>query len=218
VNANPGIFLSSDWVHPAQLRAFLAGRDVSTSTSQSTLSVKLEPSQASVSIRPQEPRVKTEDSGLPTIDLTSPARPAVRTRQFVENRTEIIEILSSDDEMEVEASLRPSGASSDPPDPSDSLDHNDSDNESEDLASVALSTTFWGDANIISHAIDGPARINRQGKVERVEYLDQIPSFFPVPRKKTAYILDLRDEKFDYVDADGVPLCADRLILNKVFI
>jgi hypothetical protein len=64
---------------------------------------------------------------------------------------------------------------------------------------VALSTTFWGDANIISRAIDDPATIliNRQGKVERVEYLDQIPSFFPVPRTKNAYILDLRDEKFD---------------------
>ncbi|KAJ7834659.1 hypothetical protein B0H14DRAFT_3461961 [Mycena olivaceomarginata] len=35
------------------------------------------------------------------------------------------------------------------------------------------------------------------GKVECVEYLDQIPSFFPVPRTKNAYILDLRDEKFD---------------------
>jgi hypothetical protein len=75
---------------------------------------------------------------------------------------------------------------------------------------VALLTTFWGDTNIISRAIVGPATINRQGKVERVEYLDQIPSFFPVPRKKTAYILDLRDEHFDYVDADGVPLRADR--------
>ncbi|KAJ7310898.1 hypothetical protein DFH08DRAFT_1045769 [Mycena albidolilacea] len=38
---------------------------------------------------------------------------------------------------------------SDPPDPSNSLDHNDSDDEPGDLASVALSTTFWGDANII---------------------------------------------------------------------
>jgi hypothetical protein len=123
----------------------------------------------------------------------------VRTRYFVENRTEIIEILSSDDEMEVEASLWPSGMSSDPPDPSHFLDHNDYDEDPQDPASVALSPTFWGDANIISRAIDDPATIsiNRQGKVERVEYLDQIPSFFPVPRTKNAYILDLRDEKFD---------------------
>jgi hypothetical protein len=67
---------------------------------------------------------------------------------------------------------------------------------------LALSTTFLGDANIISRTIDGPGTINRQGKVEYVEYLDQIPSFFPVPRKKkTTYILDLCDKQFDYVDA-----------------
>ncbi|KAJ7851544.1 hypothetical protein B0H14DRAFT_2581404 [Mycena olivaceomarginata] len=60
------------------LRAFFASRNVSTSTCQSPISVKLEPSQAFVSIRPQESRVKTEDSGSPTIDLTSLARPAIR--------------------------------------------------------------------------------------------------------------------------------------------
>ncbi|KAJ7793559.1 hypothetical protein B0H14DRAFT_2622726 [Mycena olivaceomarginata] len=117
------------------------------------------PGFSSVSIRPQEPHVKTEDS-------------------------EIIEIISSDDKMEVEASLQLSGMSSDPPDPSDSLDHNDSDDEPADLVSVALSTTFWGDTNIIPCAIGGVATINRQGKVECVEYLDQILSFFPVPRKQ----------------------------------
>jgi hypothetical protein len=168
VNANPGIFLSSDWVHPAQLRAFLAGHDALNSTCQATSSIKLEPSRASVFISPQEPHVKTEDLDAPTIDLVSPARAsmysAVRTRYFVENHTEIIEILSSDDEMEVEASLWPSGMSSDPPNPSHFLDHNDSDEDPQDPASVALSTTFWGDANIISR---------------------------------------LRDEKFDYVDANG---------------
>ncbi|KAJ7832804.1 hypothetical protein B0H14DRAFT_2591912 [Mycena olivaceomarginata] len=100
------------------------------------------------------------------------------------------DLLAFRDSMEVEASLQPSGASSDPPDPSDSLDHKDSvsDDEPGDLASVALSTTFWGDANIISRTIDGPATINRQGKVKHVEYMDQIPSFFPVPRKKKPHI------------------------------
>ncbi|KAJ7853077.1 hypothetical protein B0H14DRAFT_3655800 [Mycena olivaceomarginata] len=189
------------------------GLDASTSTCQSTISVKLEPSQASVSICPQETRVKTEDSGLPTIDLTSPARPAVRTRQFVENRKEIIEILSSDDEMEVEASLWPSGASSDPPDPSDSLDHNDSDDEPEDLASVALLTTFWGDTNIISRAIVGPATIKStgQGRACRVPGSNSI--LLPVPRKKTAYILDLRDIQGEGWDTDIVFAKAELPIL-----
>ncbi|KAJ7787636.1 hypothetical protein B0H14DRAFT_2629116 [Mycena olivaceomarginata] len=59
VNVNPGIFLSSDWVYPAQLRVFLAGRDVSTSTCQSTISVKLEPSQACLH---PSPRTTCQDS------------------------------------------------------------------------------------------------------------------------------------------------------------
>jgi hypothetical protein len=194
---------------------------MSSSTRPSAVPVKLEASQASFSTRPDEPRVKTEDPGGCTIDLTSPARPSmpsttVRTRQLVENRSEIIEILSLDDEMEVEASLQPSGASSDPPEPPYSFGHDDSDDEPDTSASVSLSTTYWGDANIISTAIDSPATINRQTRVERVEYLDQIPSFFPVPRRKTAYILDLRDDEFDFVDKDGNPIRADALILNKV--
>ncbi|KAJ7892572.1 hypothetical protein B0H14DRAFT_3685071 [Mycena olivaceomarginata] len=139
VNANPGIFLSSDWVHPAQLRAFLAGHDALNSTCQATSSIKLEPSRASVFISPQEPHVKTEDLDAPTIDLVSPARASmystVQMCYFVENRTEIIEILSSDDEMEVEASLWLSGMSSDPPDPSHFLDHNDSNEDPQDPAS-----------------------------------------------------------------------------------
>jgi hypothetical protein len=57
---------------------FFAGHNVSTSTCQFPISVKLELSQAFVSIRPQESRVKTEDSGSPTIDLTSLARPAIQ--------------------------------------------------------------------------------------------------------------------------------------------
>ncbi|KAJ7301874.1 hypothetical protein DFH08DRAFT_827167 [Mycena albidolilacea] len=220
VNAHPSIFLSTDWVHPAQLQVFLSGRDMPFSTRPSVVPVKLEASQASFSTRPEEPRVKTEDPGGCTIDLTSPARPlmpltTVRTCQLVENHSEIIEILSSDDEMEVEASLQPSGASSDPPEPPYSFGHDDSDDEPDTSASVSLSTTYWGDANIISTAIDSLATINQQTRVDRVEYLDQIPSFFPVPCRKTAYILDLRNDEFDFVDKDGNPIRADTLILNK---
>jgi hypothetical protein len=145
VAANPANFLTLDWVHPGQLPAFLAHRDVSSSTRPSAVFVKLEASDASVSIRPGKPRVKTEDSGALTIDLTSPARrslsSSLRTRELLEGDNETIEILSSDDEMEVEASLRPSAASSDPPElaapdpepasfgPSDPIASNDNSDE-----------------------------------------------------------------------------------------
>jgi hypothetical protein len=69
-------------------------------------------------------RVKSEDSDTHILDLKSPlqflnASSAVRTRKLAHkhNDTDIYEILSSEDEMEVEAALRPSGASSDPPQP-----------------------------------------------------------------------------------------------------
>ncbi|KAJ7176340.1 hypothetical protein C8R43DRAFT_1102271 [Mycena crocata] len=216
ITANPGLFLNLDWVHPVPLRAFLMNRDAST-TQRSVATVKQEPS---VSIRP-EPRVKTEDFGMEIIDLTSPPRPSrtstARTRPTINNHPEIIELPSSEDELEVEASLQPSGASSNPPDASElfTLSDLDSEAEPEVPAVVALSTTVWGDVDFISRAIDGPATINRQSKVVRVEYLNDIPSFLPVPRNKTAFILDLRDPKFDFADADGVLLRAHTLILNK---
>jgi hypothetical protein len=78
-----------------------------------------------------------------------------------------------------------------------------------------LSTTVWYDTDIVSKTIDGLAKINRQTKVERVEYLNNvIPSYFPVPRTRTAFILDLRDPKFDFYDKAGDPLLADTLILD----
>jgi hypothetical protein len=96
-------------------------------------------------IRSGKPRVKTEDSGALTIDLTSPVRrslsSSLRTRELLEGDNETIEILSSDDEMEVEASVRPSTASSDPPElaapdpepasfgPSDPIASNDNSDE-----------------------------------------------------------------------------------------
>ncbi|KAJ7476811.1 hypothetical protein FB451DRAFT_1366387 [Mycena latifolia] len=215
ITANPGLFLNLDWVHPVPLRAFLLNRDAST-TRRSFVTVKQEPSG---SIRP-EPRVKTEDSGVQIIDLTSPPRPsrssAARTCPIINNHPDIFEI-TSEDELAVEALLQPSGASSNPPDPSEpfTLSDSDSDAEPDVPAAVALSTTVWGDANFISRAIDGPATINRQSKVERVEYLNDIPSFLPVPRNKTAFVLDLRDAKFDFVDDGGELLRADTLILDK---
>ncbi|KAF8174201.1 hypothetical protein K438DRAFT_1980501 [Mycena galopus ATCC 62051] len=93
VDPNPRIFLNSDWVHPAQLRAFLINTG-----STLTVPVKAESIDASGSL--PGPHAKVED--ITGLSLPSPvARP----------------ILSSDDESEVEASLWPSDTSSDPPNP-----------------------------------------------------------------------------------------------------
>lgn len=42
------------------------------------------------------------------------------------------------------------------------------------------------------------------------------PSYWPAPRVPTAYILDLRDSKFDFIDEHGDALTADALIKNRV--
>ncbi|KAJ6518252.1 hypothetical protein C8R47DRAFT_1031643 [Mycena vitilis] len=222
IAANPAVFLNLDWVHPAQLRAFMESRQPFTLTA-STRPVKVEAFDASVSIRPDS-RVKSEGSIVDlSSDPSSPpphlSRAPVRTRQILDNDVDVIEILSSDDELEVEVSLRPSGASSDPPSASDydapSKDSDSDDDDIEGSAVETLSTTEWFDPDIIARAIDGLAHINRQTKVQRVEYLNSIPSYFPVFREPTAVILDLRDPKFDFYDDDGELLRADALILDK---
>ncbi|KAJ7681103.1 hypothetical protein B0H17DRAFT_1206046 [Mycena rosella] len=214
VTANPSVFLNLDWVHLAHLRAFLRDRRPAIA-SLASVPVKTEASEASVPIR-SAVQVKLEDSGagIPLFQSTS-ASAAIRTRRLLEDDIEVFEILSSSDELEVEEVLKPSGASSDPPEPSAPLE-SDSDAEPEHSCPEILSDTVWYDTDIKSKAIDGPAPINRQTKVMRVEYLDDVPSNFPVPRIPTAYILDLRSPKFNFMSNNtNELLCLDTLILDK---
>ncbi|KAJ7649280.1 hypothetical protein B0H17DRAFT_1215320 [Mycena rosella] len=214
VTANPSVFLNLDWVHLAHLRAFLRDRRPAIA-SLASVPVKTEASEASVPIR-SAVQVKLEDfgAGIPLFQSTS-ASAAIRTRRLLEDDIEVFEILSSSDELEVEEVLKPSGASSDPPEPSAPLE-SDSDAEPEHSCPEILSDTVWYDTDIKSKAIDGPAPINRQTKVMRVEYLDDVPSNFPVPRIPTAYILDLRNPKFNFMSNNtNELLCLDTLILDK---
>lgn len=51
--------------------------------------------------------------------------------------------------------------------------------------------------------------------VERVEYLDQLPSLWPVPPIPTLFIVDLYDPKYSFDGPNG-PLAPDGLIKDKV--
>ena len=51
-----------------------------------------------------------------------------------------------------------------------------------------------------------------------VEYLDDLPSYWPIPEVNVVYILDLSDPKSDIKDKDGKLLPVDALICNKVHI
>ncbi|KAJ7764105.1 hypothetical protein DFH07DRAFT_1059148 [Mycena maculata] len=75
-----------------------------------------------------------------------------------------------------------------------------------------------GSEDLISKVIHGLANINRQTKVQSVEYLNDVPSGFPVPWIATAYILDLRDYKFNLReddDSEGELLSVDSIILDR---
>lgn len=205
-----------------------------TRSSPSTRVIKEERVEASYPL--SETRVK-EEAWDAIIDLSTPPRNTVKTRTLVENDVEIHEILSSDEEMDVvEEILQPrrmlNGGEKHAvtpvpraePDSDDILGPGSDDitvvasdaDDSDDEDVLHISTTDWQDPHIVSEAINQSTKITRETKVERVEYLTAIPSYWPVPRIPTAYVLDLRDSKFDFVDENGVALTADALIKNKV--
>ncbi|KAJ3821622.1 hypothetical protein F5880DRAFT_800238 [Lentinula raphanica] len=60
------------------------------------------------------------------------------------------------------------------------------------------SDTVWLDEGITSEVLNQRTRINRNVTVDRVErILGGFPSYYPVPRVSTAYLLDASDEEYD---------------------
>ena len=56
--------------------------------------------------------------------------------------------------------------------------------------------TVWLDEGLISKVSNKPCKVTRQKSVERVEYLKDIPSYWPIQEDFVAYVLDLSDPKF----------------------
>ncbi|KAJ3725287.1 hypothetical protein C8R42DRAFT_640174 [Lentinula raphanica] len=72
--------------------------------------------------------------------------------------------------------------------------HEDEDSEGKWMAS----DTVWLDEGITSEVLNQQTRINRNVTVDRVErILGGFPSYYPVPRVSTAYLLDASDEEYD---------------------
>jgi hypothetical protein len=165
----------------------------------------------------------------------------VRTRQIQEGGKEVFIILDSDSEAEDVALLPRDGddwMSSDTAvgdigsfdsedddsasdcavevdsniDPVNSLD---SDIDPMSDMEVELAQTLWLDDGLVSHVSNKPCKVTRQRSVERVEYLTDLPSYWPIPEVYVAYVLDLSDPKFDIRDNDGKLLSVDTLICDK---
>ena len=82
------------------------------------------------------------------------------------------------------------------------------------------SGTIWTDSNVTSFALEGQFQVTKEVRVDRVEYLADIPCTWPIPRIPTAFILDLRDDTKYLVSKEtgkiATPVTPDFLLKNKV--
>jgi hypothetical protein len=155
-------------------------------------------------------------------------------RNLTENIPEVIELLDSDHEMEPVDASEDKGMSSDTmvgdfdiemdsdddEDPHlfhDQEKSNSSASDSDDDSDFDQPiSSNWLDDSISSTVKQGPIKITRQCKVDAVEYLSDLPSYWPVPRNKRAYVVDLSDPKFNVYDKNGKLMTVDALIKNAV--
>ena len=158
------------------------------------------------------------------------------------NGHEIIELLDSDDEMVFQVANRDTSDSEDKGMSSDTMvasgdfdikmDSDDDDeepnlfqdreksetsSESEgDYDADSEASSNWLDDSISSTVKVGPIKITRQCTVDAVEYISDLPSYWPVPRNPRAYVVDLSDPKFDVYDKNGNIMTVDALVKNAV--
>ena len=157
----------------------------------------------------------------------------VGNKQIHEDGKEVFLILDSDSEGEALPSLKEGedGMSSDTAVnsvfggiDSDSEDddgpvvtvgnYNESDSDIDPISDLEPQTV-WLDEGLISKVSNKPCKVTRQRSVERVEYLKDIPSYWPIPEDLVAYVLDLSDPKFEVKNKDGELLPVDALICDK---
>ncbi len=94
---------------------------------------------------------------------------------------------------------------------SDSDTRPDSDDEHE-----AALPSIWLDSDIESTIKTGHFRLTRQRHVDVLEFLTDLPSYWPIPKDSRAYIIDLSNPKYDITDKNGKLLTIDALIKNAV--
>lgn len=86
----------------------------------------------------------------------------------------------------------------------------------EAIGDAEKSDTVWLDDDVTSTLEYGKTQITRQCTVDAVEYVSGLPSYWPIPRDKRAYIINLSDPKFEIKDDNGKLKTIDYLIKNQV--
>ncbi|KAJ7846791.1 hypothetical protein B0H13DRAFT_2675471 [Mycena leptocephala] len=149
---------------------------------------------------------------------------AVKLRTLNQGGREILELISeseaedSDPDCDVEvtaALMRASSRFSSTIPQSDAMDtddrgpdEGDARQEAEEGTSVH---TLWQD-EITSFVRTGQFSVAQKLKVQRIKYLPELPSVWPIPRVPTAFVIDLTDERYDITDNDGDLLPVDCMV------
>ncbi|KAJ6609978.1 hypothetical protein B0H10DRAFT_1954167 [Mycena sp. CBHHK59/15] len=79
------------------------------------------------------------------------------------------------------------------------------------------SDMVWEDPEISLSVLIGDFEITKEVYVQRIEYLSDIPSIWPVPCIATAFVVDLKDPKFEFWNDEGDLYSVDALIKNKYY-
>ena len=61
-----------------------------------------------------------------------------------------------------------------------------------------------------------PFQVTWQCTVDYIEYLSALPTYWPVPRDKQAYLIDLSDPKYNIKNKNSTLLPVDALMKNSV--
>lgn len=78
------------------------------------------------------------------------------------------------------------------------------------------SDTLWADPEISSLVRIGTFRVTQEVTVQRMEYLTEFASIYPIPEIPTAIVIDAQNEKFNFTDKKGRLRSVDAIIKNKV--
>ncbi|KAF8150839.1 hypothetical protein B0H34DRAFT_801758 [Crassisporium funariophilum] len=235
----PVMFVDTAWVDIDKLKTFLHEQEESKHVERdpdTSKHIKEEHVASPNSVIKEEPK---SDAVLPAVS----ANAHLLYRSLIEDGCEILELLDSDDEMASDSEsfselIEDKGMSSDTvvgdldiemdsDDDEDLHSHHDqkmSDrstdlgSDSDDSGCDEFTSSNWLEDCISSQVKQGPILITRQCTVEALEVLEctsDLPSYWPVPREKRGYLVDLSDPKWNILDKNGKLISVDGLIKNS---
>jgi len=229
IRNNPQLFLGTEWVQIDQLKVYLQKQGVSRDSpfvlrSSSPLippvtrqnDIYHAQTHIKQEIFDSKTTIKSEDT---LSNLTVPSAKLVKTRSFTQGDQEVIEILSSDEEMDdaVDDNVLDMISEAERDSSYEAMSEGDLEDDGSFESEIKSIPTDWNDPSTESHVIyEGkPTDVTLHLKVKHVELLKSIPSLWPVPQVPTAYIVDLQHGNFNFQE-NGKILTIDGLIKNKV--